>query len=173
MEWVLKYEIVVGHYLASIAYDSSGNRQHDGSWTVEATHNTDHDVESLPAEENIEIQDTNHDVESLSKEGYEWDSDNDDTFTINMESQEYFVHGQNLNIIGFHPYKKVVFMVQKFQVVAHHLNSTKIQYLGNSRPKYCHHTIWNHIFGSFLYAPCMIGDLLHGDQTGGPSSSQD
>jgi hypothetical protein len=68
MEWVLKYEIVVGHYLPPIAYDSSGNRQHDGSWTVEATHNTDHDVESLLEEENFEIQDIDYDDESLSEE---------------------------------------------------------------------------------------------------------
>ena len=160
MEWALKYETMVGHYaeyLASIDDDYSG-RNRDGYWIVE---------------ENIKIQDTDHDVEPQSEEGYEWDSDNDDTFTINTERQEYFDYDQHLNIIGFHPYKEVVFMVRRFQVVAYHLNSTKIQYLGNSRPKYCHHSFWNHIRESFLYTPCMIGDLLHGDQIGGQSSSED
>jgi hypothetical protein len=149
MEWVLKYETVVGHYaeyLASITFDYSG-RRHDGSWTIEENieiqdtdydveslseeeenneiqdtdhdveslseeenieiHDTDHDVDSLPEEENIEVQDTDHDVESLSEEGHEWDSDNDDTFAIN--TGEYFDNYEQLNIIGFHPYKEVVF----------------------------------------------------------------
>jgi len=152
MEWLLKYEAEVGHYaryVASIPYDNSG-RKLDGSWNVE---------------ENIDTHNTDHNVESQSKESYEWDSDNDDTFTVGIESQEDS-DVEDLDIMGFHPYKEVVFMVEPFGVVAYHLNSTKIQYLGNSRPKRHYHQHFYGIYESFLYTPCMIGDLLHGDQTG-------
>jgi hypothetical protein len=47
---------------------SSGSRQHDGYWTIEENievHDTDHDIESLSEEENIDID---HDDESLSEE---------------------------------------------------------------------------------------------------------
>jgi hypothetical protein len=145
-------------WIFSINRDDYSGRNRDGSWIVE---------------ENIEIQDTDHDVEPQLEEGYEWDSDNDDTFTINTESQEYFNDFEQLNIIGFYPYKEVVFMVKQFQVVAYHLKSTKIQYLGNLRPKCCNHNFWNRIYRLFLYTPCMIGDLLHGDQTDGQGLSKD
>jgi len=152
MEWLLKYEAVVGpyaQYVASIPYDRSGTKP-DGSWIVE---------------ESIDIHDTDDDVESQSEESYEWDSDNDDTFTVGIESQEDS-DVEDLDIMGFHPYKEVVFMVEPFGVVAYHLNSTKIKCLGNSCPKRHYHQHFYGIYESFLYTPCMIGDLLHGDQTG-------
>jgi hypothetical protein len=111
------------------------------------------DVEFLSEEENIgsQMPDTDQILEAkiltmmlnLYRKKAMSGTDNDDTFTTNTEintgRQEYFDYDQHLNIIGFHsiPNKEVVFMVQRFQVVAYHLNSTKIQYLGNSRPKYC------------------------------------
>lgn len=89
---VLKYEAEVGHYaqyVASIPYDYSG-RQQDGSWIVE-TQNTDHDVESQP------------------EESYKWDSDNDDTFTFDIESQEDS-DNEDMNIMGFHPWKLALWL---------------------------------------------------------------
>ena len=153
MEWLLKCEAKVGHYaryVASIPYDHYSGRQQGGSWIVE---------------ENNDTHNTDHNVESQSKESYEWDSGNDDTFTVDIERQEDS-DVKDLDIMGFHPYKEVVFMVEPFGVVAYHLNSTKIQYLGNERPKLHYHQHFYGIYESFLYTPCMIGDLLHGDQTG-------
>ncbi|CAD6220171.1 unnamed protein product [Miscanthus lutarioriparius] len=73
MEWVLKYEVEVGyyaHYVASLPYDHNA-RQPDGSWTVE--------------EDKTSIQ-----------ESCEWDSDNDDTFTVNhLEGQESLPYDHN------------------------------------------------------------------------------
>jgi len=186
MEWLLKYEAEVGpyaQYVASIPYDRSGT-QPDGSWIVEESidiHDTDDDVESQ-SEESYEWDSDNDDTSTVNhlegqeslpydhnarqtdgswtveedktsmQESCEWDSDNDDTFTVNrLEGQEYCYQG--LDIIGFHPFKKVVFMARWFGVVAYHLNSSKIQYLGFSRPKcyYGNHT--NGIYESFLYTP--------------------
>ncbi|KAJ1264731.1 hypothetical protein BS78_08G023500 [Paspalum vaginatum] len=152
MEWILKYEVEVGlyaKYIGAMPYGKNG-RQPDGSWIVE--------------EDNIDMQYTDDDVETLSERSYEWDSDNDDI--VNIESQEYHFWSQGLNIIGFHPFKEVVFMVEWFGVVACHLNSSKVQYLGNSRPKCYYRNHTNGIFESFVYTPCMIGELVHGDETG-------
>ena len=90
--------------MASIACDNIG-RKPDGSWNVE---------------ENIDTHNTDHNVESQSKESYEWDSDNNDTFTVDIESQETS-HDEHLDIIGFYPYKEVVFMVEWYRVFAYRL----------------------------------------------------
>ena len=105
MEWLLKCEAKVGHYaryVASIPYDHYSGRQQGGSWIVE---------------ENNDTHNRDHNVESQSKESYEWDSDNDDTFTVDIERQEDS-DVKDLYIMGFHPYKEVVFMVEPFGVVA-------------------------------------------------------
>ncbi|WVZ88321.1 hypothetical protein U9M48_034856 [Paspalum notatum var. saurae] len=159
MEWVLKYEVEVGlyaKYLGAMPYGKNG-RQPDGSWIVQ--------------EDNINTEYTDDGVETPLERNYEWDSDNDDI--VNIEGQEYYFWSQGLNIIGFHPFKEVVFMVEWFGVVAYHLNSSKIQYLGNSRPKCYFRNHTNGIYESFVYTPCMIGELVHGDETGQSSCEED
>ncbi|WVZ88320.1 hypothetical protein U9M48_034855 [Paspalum notatum var. saurae] len=108
MEWVLKCEVEVGmyaQYIGSMPYSNNG-RQPDGSWIVQ--------------EDNTDMQYTYDDVETLSEKSYEWDSDNDDAFNIDIESPEYYYSSHGLSIIGFHPFKKIVFMVEWFGVVAYH-----------------------------------------------------
>ncbi|XP_062225006.1 uncharacterized protein LOC133923758 [Phragmites australis] len=91
--------------------------------------------------------------------------------TVNeVDDAEY--HYGEFQILGFHPYKEVVFLDQWLRVVAYHLSSSKVQYLGNSRPKSYYHNHTNGMYESFLYTPCMIGDPLHGDSTS-QSSSKD
>jgi hypothetical protein len=88
MEWLLKYEAKVGlyaQYVASIPDDHGSGRQQDGSWIVE---------------ENNDIQNTDHNVESQLQESYKCNSDNDDTFTIDIESQEDS-DDRDLAIMGF------------------------------------------------------------------------
>ena len=82
---------------------------------------------------------------------------------ITLKAKNTITRG--LDIIGFHPFKEVVFMAQRFRVVAYHFNASKIQYLGFSRPKCYYHNHTNGIYESFLYTLCMIGDLLYGDGT--------
>uniref|UniRef100_A0A0E0NZG9 F-box associated domain-containing protein n=1 Tax=Oryza rufipogon TaxID=4529 RepID=A0A0E0NZG9_ORYRU len=62
---------------------------------------------------------------------FEWDSDNDDILdTANPNEGE--CHGY-LSILGFHPYKEVIFLNQKRERgLAYHFNSSKVQNLGNS-----------------------------------------
>ncbi|KAL6653206.1 hypothetical protein ACP70R_012131 [Stipagrostis hirtigluma subsp. patula] len=192
MGWTLKYEDDLKQYaqhVATLPYDNG--RLVDGSWNVEEdidvhdsggdaveslltknleeenidVHDSDDDnVESLLThnlEEHIDVDDCDDDdVESLLTKKSEWDSDNDDLFTVDVEDEVFFI--ENFDILGFHPYKEVIFLVEPFAALAYHLNSSKVQYLGNSRPKSYYRNYTNGIYESFVYTPCMIG-VRHGD----------
>ncbi|KAJ1269954.1 hypothetical protein BS78_06G017800, partial [Paspalum vaginatum] len=126
MEWVLKCQVDVGYYAKFVGSTSGYN----GSWKVEE--------DKYYADDN---------VETLSEKSYEWDSDNDDTFTVNFHSQEDY-SDHTFDIMGFHPYKEVVFLVEWFSVASYHLNTSKIQYLGYSRPKCYPRSFTNDIYMS-------------------------
>ncbi|CAN6227376.1 unnamed protein product [Urochloa humidicola] len=140
MEWVSKYQ----HNLRKLASLPNVNgKLMGGPWVVE--------------EDNIDE----------SEERGEWDYDNDDLFTVEVEDKNEIededYSQDNFYILEFHPYKEVVFLFQQFEVLAYHLDSSKIQYMGNCRPK-CYRA--NHgIYESFLYTPCVVGELLHGDNS--------
>ena len=109
-------------------------------------------------ERNVSVQyNSNHTAGTLSEEAFEWDSDNDDTISVTAGGEEDY--WGDLDILGFHPYKKVVFLVESFRVMAYHMNTTKAQYLGYSRPRCYYRNHSNGIHESFVYTPCMIGEL--------------
>ncbi|TVT97838.1 hypothetical protein EJB05_56895, partial [Eragrostis curvula] len=95
----------------------------------------------------------------------EWDSDNDDVVAgAPSPSDEELplwtdwkkeTRGVVYRILGFHPYKDVVFLYASYVGLAYHLNSSKVQHLGNLRP----HESCIGPDRSFVYTPCMIGDL--------------
>uniref|UniRef100_M8C4U0 Uncharacterized protein n=1 Tax=Aegilops tauschii TaxID=37682 RepID=M8C4U0_AEGTA len=64
---------------------------------------------------------------------------------------------------GFHPYKEVVYLTDLFGVVAYHLKNSKVQYLGNSRAESYDRSYTDGIYESFVYSPCMVGELNEGD----------
>ncbi|EAZ01111.1 hypothetical protein OsI_23141 [Oryza sativa Indica Group] len=144
MGWILTYQ----HDLRPFAKEVSSLRYNGnlttGSWTVE---------------ENSTGMHGNRDT--LSAEDFEWDSDNDDFLAVEVRNEEYDDDCEHFDILGFHPYKEVVFLDQSFKTIAFHLNSSKIQYLGYSRPKCYYRNYTNGIYESFVYTPCMIGEL-HG-----------
>ena len=72
-----------------------------------------------------------------------------------------FRSGGSIYFLGFHPYKEVVFLrLTKLVGVAYHLKSSKVQYLGDMRPKDYDNSPTNGIYEAFSYTPCMIGELL-------------
>ena len=95
----------------------------------------------------------------LYRKRVEWDSDNDDIVSVTAGGEENYYRIDFNEILGFHPYKKVVFLAWSFDVVAYHLNTLKVQYLGNSRPHCYDRDHSNGIYESFVYTPCMIGEL--------------
>uniref|UniRef100_A0A0D9XR07 F-box associated domain-containing protein n=1 Tax=Leersia perrieri TaxID=77586 RepID=A0A0D9XR07_9ORYZ len=96
--------------------------------------------------------------ETLQKQkNFDWDSDREDFFTVEG-SEDCYAY---FHITGFHPYKEVAFIRENYLVLAYHLDSSKIQYLGSSCPNcYCRGT-----YEGFLYTPCMIGELYEDKST--------
>ncbi|KAL6653084.1 hypothetical protein ACP70R_012009 [Stipagrostis hirtigluma subsp. patula] len=109
MDWILMYQDYLTQYSQHVAVHG---RMMDAPWTV-------HDVQNT--------------TKTLPNDGFDWDSDNDGFFTVKDGAEEY--SSPYFEILGFHPFKEVVFLTQLFGVVAYHLDSSKVQYLGNSRPR--------------------------------------
>ena len=142
MEWILKCEDDLTHLAHHVRY----GKQVDAPWIVHDVHDPDNASEAM-------------------QESLDWDSDNDDIFTIEAGSTDEEYYGAGFDILGFHPYKGVVFLADHFRVVAYHLNTSKAQYLGNSRPKSYYRNYTNDIYESFVYTPCMIRELNKGSST--------
>uniref|UniRef100_A0A0E0MHG2 F-box domain-containing protein n=1 Tax=Oryza punctata TaxID=4537 RepID=A0A0E0MHG2_ORYPU len=139
IEWVLNYQHdlwVAANQIDSIVFHG---HKINGPWVLE---------ETIPKYIIIE---------NKSYKDPEWDSDNDDFLDTEVDDEEHdFAH---FRILGFHPYKKVIFLEETFRTFAYHLNSSKIQYLGYSCPKYCYKIYRKGIHESFVYTPGMIGEL--------------
>jgi hypothetical protein len=91
----------------------------------------------------------------LAWKDFDWDSDEDNILDTSNESGH---HRGYFQLIGFHPYKEVVFLLAKrFEVVAYDWNSSKVHYIGYLRPRCDSWTL--QVDEAFLYTPCMIGDL--------------
>ncbi|XP_052137095.1 uncharacterized protein LOC127755455 [Oryza glaberrima] len=160
IKWVLNYQHDLWAAINQIDSFDFGVHQINGPWVLE---------ETIPKYRMIENKETLSDKE--------WDSDNDDfldtevdDFLIDTEVDD---EGHNdfayFRILGFHPYKEVIFLEETLRTFAYHLNSSKIQYLGYSCPKYCYGRYTIH--ESFVYTPGMIGEL-NGHYGAGQSSPQ-
>lgn len=106
---------------------------------------------------------------AIDKEKAEWNSDNDD-----VDENIYVVQGRRrhgCDVLGFHPFKEILFLSSftdkewNATVHAYHLNSSRVECLGNMRPaKY-------QLFEGppipnerrenkyFPYTPCWIGEF--------------
>lgn len=74
--------------------------------------------------------------EAILEEKFEWDSDNDNVVDTKIRGK-YRPNGY-ITFLGFHPFKEVVFLCDTLRRgLAYHLNSSKIQDLGNLHPTEC------------------------------------
>ena len=108
-----------------------------GPWTL-------HDINSQ--EQGFEYEDGNS--EEAVEGRFEWDSDNDNVIETNsrgkynsggyinfLERWGSYNSSGYIDFLGFHPYKEVVFLSHTLRRgLAYHLNSSKIQDLGNLHP---------------------------------------
>lgn len=115
----------------------------------------DEDVEQL-LEKKFKL--INSVKKTLVEAKVEWDSENDDIL-----DNEYMVggcHDGHIYILGFHPYKEVVFLnVSSYRGLAYHLKDSKVQDLGYLYPT-SYHVISKYeqfITESFTYTPCWTG----------------
>ncbi|XP_020194431.3 uncharacterized protein [Aegilops tauschii subsp. strangulata] len=138
IDWVLKHTIELDE---STLWAAARFYQHEinGPWILEDNNNDDVEEKMVPLKENIECN-----------------SDDDNVMSNQGGCEEQYSH---IYFLGFHPYKEVIFLRLSFTGVAYHLNSSKVQYLGKLHPKdYC--TAYsNGIYESFMYTPCMVGEL--------------
>ncbi|GJN26655.1 hypothetical protein PR202_gb14604 [Eleusine coracana subsp. coracana] len=94
---------------------------------------------------------------SVKEKNFEWDSDNDDVINVEYEAAQRH-HGE-ITVLGFHPYKDVVFLnVAARRAVAYHLNCLVVQDLGNIFPKDYDAVagVFAEILMSFPYTPCLM-----------------
>jgi hypothetical protein len=89
-------------------------------------------------------------------EKFEWNSDNDDAPDPIKPGPLGFI-----NILGFHPYKEIIFFNQSLEVgLAYYLNSSRLEVLGNLYPTeyggFFSSSGDREIILSFPYTPCLI-----------------
>ena len=111
-----------------------------GPWTLQDINNQ---------EQGFEYEDGNN--EAVVEDRFEWDSDNDNVietnsrgkynsggyinFLVDTKRRGRYNSGGYIDFLGFHPYKEVIFLSDTLRRgLAYHLNSSKIQDLGNLRP---------------------------------------
>ncbi|OEL38438.1 hypothetical protein BAE44_0000543 [Dichanthelium oligosanthes] len=174
MEWLLKHRSVVNPDYEQMRLD--------GPWTIDAYNNNygksedeeaSHEDNDSETEEEEASQDDNdsetegeevsqddsdsetEDDEEPRKDSMEWNSDEDDI--IGLAKNNTYCSGMCVIILGFHPYKEVLYLTVMglwgSRIIACHLNSTKVQYLGNLNPG-CYNRC---LYEAFVYTPCLIG----------------
>ncbi|GJN01974.1 hypothetical protein PR202_ga19280 [Eleusine coracana subsp. coracana] len=136
IEWVLRHQIDMTPILCVLDYDE----QIEGPWILQDVSNNKDD-----------------DNPSVKEKNFEWDSDNDDVINVEYEAAQRH-HGE-ITVLGFHPYKDVVFLnVVARRAVAYHLNCLVVQDLGNISPKDYDAVagVFAEILMSFPYTPCLM-----------------
>ncbi|TVU47507.1 hypothetical protein EJB05_07110, partial [Eragrostis curvula] len=132
MEWILEHHVNLDPYASWPAVHSNYRERIDGPWILDGA----------KSDSNV----------MKSDDDLEWDSDEDNILDGDkLQCIDY--------ILGFHPYKEIVFLMTSFTGIAYHLNSSKVQYLGKLRPNDYFYTHSAGLYESFLYTPCMIGEL--------------
>ncbi|OEL32537.1 hypothetical protein BAE44_0006444 [Dichanthelium oligosanthes] len=140
MKWVLKYDRNLGPVLAC----SSHLKRSDGPWVLQDINYYEEFGENT--EEPVEHK-------------LEWNSDSDDFLEERIGTN--VDHDDDIWFIGFHPYKEVVFFSRSLECkgLAYHLSSSKVQNLGNLRPKFFHASCFAVDDTTFSYTPCWMEEL--------------
>ncbi|CAM0901606.1 unnamed protein product [Alopecurus aequalis] len=139
-KWVLKHQVDLIHVLARRNYDPEAH----GSWVME-------DVNYHLYSDRF--PDYNGLV--LPENRFEWDSDNDDV--LDTKDKVEGPYNKGFGILGFHPHKEVIFLSETMRRgLAYHLNTSKLQDLGNIYPtRYeCFADTHELLLFSFPYTPC-------------------
>lgn len=146
MGWRLKHQIDIEYTISFI--------ENEGPWSLQDTsNNEDSGLQNLQEVNNND--DVNNNAPVKSK--VEWDSDNDNIIDLESDDGVNFF-GWN-TVLGFHPYKDIIFLNLALErAVAYHLNTSAVQDLGKIRPDYyCGHAA--ELLSSFLYTPCLMAEF--------------
>lgn len=150
MGWKLKHHIDIQYTISHIMWFI----ENEGPWNLQdVSSSEDNGLQNLQDVNNNE--DVNNSAPVKSK--VEWDSDNDNI--IDLEYDGVTFGGGGNTVLGFHPYKDVIFLNFALErAVAYHLNTSVVQDLGKVRPDdYCGHAA--ELVSSFLYTPCLMAEF--------------
>ncbi|TVU45880.1 hypothetical protein EJB05_05388, partial [Eragrostis curvula] len=143
MEWSLKHHRDLQHVRPP---DNDNSTETTGPWVLQDV-NFNLYRHLFPKNQTI----------AATEEEYAWDSDKDNIFDsrgrVEQKGCGYFF------ILGFHPFKEIIFFSQSFdRGLAYHLDSLKVQDLGNLHPTEYDYfaNMYPDIDVSFPYTPCWI-----------------
>ncbi|KAL6865114.1 hypothetical protein ACP4OV_016265 [Aristida adscensionis] len=175
LEWLLKHDKDLTHLMTHELENLS--TQVRGSWTLQDinyyfydTH--DHDSIVVLGEDGPEY---NSEASAAGK--LTWISDDEDNEDDHLEAAtiEWGPKSNDrtprrycgsIEFLAYHPYKEIVFLGESTKTgLAYHLNSSKLEYLGNLYPKrYNEVALPNEQFitSSFPYTPCRMGQMQTG-----------
>ena len=140
LEWVLKYQADIWHMFAHRSY----NQEVHGSWIMEdVNYHSYHD--SFP----------DYKEQGPQEKKNEWDSDSEDV--LGTKDKIDGPCRKDIDIIGFHPHKEVVFLTESLERgLACHFSTSKLQDLGYMYPTRYDWFAEGHRFieSSFPYTPC-------------------
>ncbi|CAD6213977.1 unnamed protein product [Miscanthus lutarioriparius] len=159
MEWVLIHDRDLSKWLLKHKLEyprpcANYGSKIQGRWALQDInyyyddHNRDHNMEEL-AEEKIEWS-----VQAYEDEKFTWSSDD-----------ECGCYGGHMDILGFHPCKEIIFLSESItRGLAYHLNSSKVEVLGNIYPAGYENELGNEqlLNSSFPYTPCLVTQTANG-----------
>jgi hypothetical protein len=153
--------------------------EEDGEEDEEEDDDDDDDYDNGDDDDNddddeVEEEDMNEDdrdeveeLRSRSASEYSWNSDEDNFINIDVceveevssdSGSEYY--GRHYEIMGFHPHKHVLILLLRSEVMAYHLDTSRMQYLGREYDLMNDHEQQARcVYGSFPYRPCYV-DVL-------------
>ncbi|EMS46632.1 hypothetical protein TRIUR3_34561 [Triticum urartu] len=153
IDWVLKNEINLEPVWTKCFWKHLDN----GPWISQSP---DQRELLLKNEVNLKLVDEYN--EALAKDDFEWDSDDENVVSTGDWPKKCSPNPEaslSLDCLGFHPYKEIVLFRgdDDGATVAYHLNSSKVQYLGELDPEMSLDHYGIEI--SFAYTPCWTMDL--------------
>ncbi|OEL34864.1 hypothetical protein BAE44_0004117 [Dichanthelium oligosanthes] len=136
-EWFLKYDANLSYVLHENFYTLAS-----GPWVLQNV-NYNFYSDRFP----------NDKKEAQLEEKYEWDSDNDNVLNGENRGEKHYCG--TISLLGFHPFKEVIFVCLPFKRgLAYHLNTSKVQDLGNLHPTKYEYEVCQAITNYFPYTPC-------------------
>lgn len=157
------YGFVYGWYKLQVWFlDESTHGTHE--WTLK--HDSDLDLEPLlgnfpwkhgDGPWSVQGHSVNAEATLEKEEKPEWDSDKDDGISIATDADDIIWKGFSISILGFHPYKEIVFLyTSSDRVMAYHLNSSKAEDLISLPLDLFDYDMQMQLGLSFTYTPCWM-----------------
>uniref|UniRef100_A0A0D9VX98 F-box domain-containing protein n=1 Tax=Leersia perrieri TaxID=77586 RepID=A0A0D9VX98_9ORYZ len=146
IRWELKHNKDIKHILLG-----RNNRQGLGPWILQDIY--EDDIMEMLEQNKVKCDPD----KEAALEKFEWISDDENA----LDNDDRVMRGSHghIDIIGFHPYKEILFLGESLKTgLAYHLNSSKIEDIGDLYPPYCDLELINEQFitASFPYTPCLM-----------------